>query len=276
MLDWGTQHFKSKGVPGPRVSIEWLLAHVLDLKRLDLYLQFDRPLTEPELITLREMIKRRSKHEPLQYITGETDFYHCRITVTPAVLIPRPETEELVEMIKIEHEHNAPSYVDAGTGSGCIAIALKKALPQSKAFAFDVSLEALSVARKNAALNEVEISFFKGDMLAIHEKSPEHLLDILVSNPPYVTEEERASLDTEVLAHEPELALFCERPLQYYEALLRIGNSWLKGGGQVWMELNPDYAEAIMQLFNASNYSAEIRRDLSGKKRFVKAVKKAD
>src|SRR5690606_6466742 len=129
MLEWATAYFESKGIPSPRLSIEWLLGEVLSLKRLDLYLQHDRTLTTSELDTLRGWVLRRGKHEPLQYITGSTDFYNCTINVTPAVLIPRQETEQLVDKILQGHSETHQRVLDVGTGSGCIAIAIKKARP---------------------------------------------------------------------------------------------------------------------------------------------------
>jgi release factor glutamine methyltransferase len=147
MLEWATGYFEQKRVPSPRLSIEWLLAHVLGVKRLELYLQFDRPLTAAELEWLRELVRRRARHEPLQYITGSTAFYHAEIMVTPAVLIPRPETEELVEMILNDHPSGKRSLVDLGTGSGCIPIACKMERPDWEVSGVELFDEALKSTR---------------------------------------------------------------------------------------------------------------------------------
>ncbi len=130
MINWGTGYFEKKGIPSPRLSIEWILADILSLKRLNLYIQFERPLSKDELKRIREYVKRRARHEPLQYIIGYTEFMNAKINVNPDVLIPRPETEQLTELILEEHPGNTGlNVLDIGTGSGCIAIALKMEHP---------------------------------------------------------------------------------------------------------------------------------------------------
>ena len=149
MLEWGTDFFEEKNIPDPRHSIEWLLAETLDIKRLDLYLKFDRPLSPGELDNLRPMVKRRADHEPLQYIIGYTDFMNARIWVNEEVLIPRIETEQLVEIILDDQQADQElSVLDIGTGSGCIPVALKMERPNWDVFGIDISEGALRKARK--------------------------------------------------------------------------------------------------------------------------------
>jgi release factor glutamine methyltransferase len=240
-----------------------------------LYLQFDGPLTKAELKTLRDYTKRRVEHEPLQYITGSVDFYNLTINVARGVLIPRPETEELVSLILGELEQSSSvRFVDAGTGSGCIALALKSERPGWQGFGFDISEESVTQAKKNAGLLELDVHFFRQDIFDAMSRSNKTSIDLLVSNPPYITFSEKADLDREVAEWEPSEALFCKEPLEFYQALLKLSTRWLAPEGQTWLELNPDYAEQAKTLFSGSGFEAEIRQDLSGKNRFLKAVKK--
>src|SRR5690554_505403 len=164
MLEWATAYFEKNAIKSPRMSIEWLLAHILSIKRLDLYLNYDRPLTDAELAQLRPLVKRRAMHEPLQYIVGETDFHHAKIKVEPGVLIPRQETEQLVEIILENHKEDFFRVIDLGTGSGCIPIALKMERSGWELNGTDISEKALSIAKKNAALNSVDVNFFMDDI----------------------------------------------------------------------------------------------------------------
>jgi release factor glutamine methyltransferase len=276
VLNWGTALFRQRGIEQPRISIEWLLGDVLGLKRFDLYLQFDRPITKDELAKLRSGVERRLKGEPLQYISGHTDFYHCRIQVTPDVLIPRPETEELVEIVLKREPVPHLSALDIGTGSGCIAIALKKERPGWNLFGMDISEEALKVARNNASLNAVEVTFFKMDMRNAYLKKPQTPLDIIVSNPPYIPVSEKDTIDAGVFQWEPHKALLCSDPLEYYSAIRDAASTWLSESGRVYLELNDTHAEAVKNLFFEAGYMPDIFTDLNNKPRFLRAVKKAD
>lgn len=274
-LEWATDFFKQKNIPSARISAEWLLSYVLDLRRLDLYLQFDRPLTKEELNTLRDFTKRRADHEPLQYITGTVDFYNLMLRVAKGVLIPRPETEEMVAVILEENSLKTQlKFVDACTGSGCIALALKSERPLWSGFGFDLSQTAIHLAKANAEQLNLDVHFFQQDIFDASQRQNKEQIDLLVSNPPYVTEAERSLLDREVAFWEPSEALFCLEPLQFYHALLGLAQKWLCTNGQVWLELNPDHAEEVKSLFQGGGFTAEIRPDLSGKMRFLKAVKK--
>ncbi|RNC83782.1 MAG: peptide chain release factor N(5)-glutamine methyltransferase [Balneola sp.] len=273
VLEWGTSYFEKKGVNNPRLSIEWLLAHILGMKRLNLYLIFDRPVSAEELQEIKPLIKRRASHEPLQYIVGETDFYNTRIKVTPDVLIPRPETEELVEQVLTSHKKGDElTVLDIGTGSGCIPIALKKNAKSWSVFGTDISSSALKIAKQNAALNDVEISFFEDDLfnsMAFVDKQ----FDIIISNPPYILREEESSLDDEVKNFEPDTALFCDSTQEMYQALFDFADRFLVSGGTLYLELNARTATEVDIIFENENWTASILKDLGEKPRFLVAKK---
>jgi release factor glutamine methyltransferase len=273
MMEWATEYFQHRKIQSPRLSIEWLLSHVLGIKRLQLYMQFDRPLTQTELESLREMVKRRSKHEPLQYITGSTSFFNAEIQVSPAVLIPRPETEELVELILNENQHDKLNLLDIGTGSGCIPIACKMERPNWNIFAIDISNEALNLARLNSEQNNVEILLSSGDLF------DENLLgdsnfEIIVSNPPYIHLEEAIEMDVQVKDYEPRLALFCDDRSSVYSSIIRNASRLLTPGGKLYLELHHEYEiEAEKELFNG-DWNYQILRDVGGQRRFFKGTYK--
>lgn len=269
MLGWGTTYFTEKNVDSPRLSMEWLLSDALGLKRLDLYVQFDRPLSTAELDVLRPWVKRRAAHEPLQYITGMADFHRIRVKVDRTVLIPRPETEELVELILAEHPTGSVKRVlDIGTGSGCIAIALKVARPEWTIEAVDLSEEALVTARKNAELNGVDIRFGKADFLS-GEGLPEGPFDLIVSNPPYIHKEEAELMHRQVLDYEPHLALFCEHTDRVYGRLASYAREVMHPQGALWVELNESRSGFENERFPKGMEGAT-SRDSAGKTRFLK------
>src|SRR5699024_76164 len=235
MLEWATAYFEKKDITDPRFSIEWLLADVLGMKRLDLYLYFDRPLSSKELNELRPLVKRRAKHEPLQYITGRADFMKTALNVSPKVLIPRPETEQLVEIILKENADKEFSVLDIGTGSGCIAIALKKERPDWQITAVDISSDALAVAKENANINNTYILFAQYDITAPDENNFSKNFDIIVSNPPYVLPEEKDTLEQQVVNHEPHTALFCKNIEQIYQSIIQFSFRQLKRNGNLFL-----------------------------------------
>ncbi len=223
-----TPYFEKQGIESPRLTIELLLAHLLRKKRLQLYLEFERELDETTLEALRGMVKRRVAGEPLQYITGEAEFFGLRLMVDKRVLIPRPETELLVEAVvermkaegggrkaedggrkggALSQRALPTAIVDVGTGSGCIAIALAKKFPDAEIIALDASRDALDVARGNATLHQVEknIRFLESDLLEVLPDS--FVADVIVSNPPYIADGEMAKLPKEVRDFEPVTAL---------------------------------------------------------------------
>ena len=275
ILDWGTEYFSQKRVRNPRFSIEWLLSHILEVKRLDLYLLFDRPLHTDELNRLRPMVQRRAKYEPLQYITGKVDFFGIELTVTSGVLIPRPETEELVEYILDSHNDDAPKkLIDIGTGSGCIALAIKKQRPNWEVWATDLSESALRVAQQNGKELGLQIHWFQDDVFAPellrHYPELTQSCDVLVSNPPYILNDERETLDREVREFEPEVALFCSSTHRMYSALMDQSKRVLKPHhSHLYFEVHENYANEVQELCNEHGYTSEIVTDLAGKNRFV-------
>lgn len=274
ILEWATSYFEEKGIRNPRLSIEWLLAYVLNKKRLDLYLIYDRPLTRDDLNNLRPLIKRRANHEPLQYITGETNFYGYKIQVMPGVLIPRPETEELVEWVLEKTDENSQiSLIDIGTGSGCIPIAVKKERPNWSISAFDVSPDAIDIARQNAELNDAEIEFSVENIFSPGNEILSTQFDVIVSNPPYVLESESETLDKEVKEYEPDLALFTISTEKIYSAIETFASKTLKQNGFLILEINERFGQETLQIFTPSTWETFLQKDYAGKDRFIFAKK---
>ena len=291
-----TPFFEKQGIESPRLTIELLLAHLLKKRRLDLYLEFERELDDPTLQRLREMVKRRAAGEPLQYITGETEFCGLKLMVDKRVLIPRPETELLVETAverlkgkhsqagtpappsKLVTNHHSPiTLIDVGTGSGCIAVALATKLPQSEIWATDVSEEALEVARANATLHKVEknVRFLKGDLL---EALPNSLrADAIVSNPPYIADGEVVKLPKEVRDFEPVRALAAgEDGLKVIRRLVMNAKRFLSPSGFVALEIGAGQRAAVAELFGNEDYVvSEVVKDLQGHERVIVAQLKS-
>lgn len=268
----------------------WLMEFYLGLKKLDI---LSNKNIEKE-VNWESIIERINSHEPIQYILGETEFYGRRFLVNDSVLIPRPETEELVKYI-IDTRKNLISHIssqrrtvpisqvlDLGTGSGCIAISLAKELPDSQVFAYDISKKALETAQKNAILNEAKVVFEKVDILSL-ASNPEPptsnfqspTFDIIVSNPPYVTKQEIERMQQNVLAFEPHLALFVEdtEPLVFYEAIADIASKKLNNNGFVAVEINEALGKETAAVFIKKGFSeVQIIKDIHQKDRFVSAV----
>lgn len=270
MLEWATDYFEEKKINTPRLSIEWLLSHVLNCNRLDLYLAYDRPLTAEDLQTLKPLILKRAKHEPLQYITGSSNFFGLEFRVNPSVLIPRPETEQLVELILTDYPSSKSlNVLDIGTGSGCIPVTLKKERPGWNVYATDISEDALEVAQKNAEANGVDVTFNKHDLATGINPFPDMRFDIIVSNPPYIYPYESESIDTEVREFEPELALFHPDVLSVYENILKIASTNLNLDGKLYLEINEKLGAETLKLFSKTGRNSELKSDYSGKDRFV-------
>ena len=271
MLDWATAYFEAKGINQPRLSIEWLLADTLKCKRLDLYLQFDRLLHTQELAALKPAILRRAAHEPLQYITGKTDFFGLEMEVGPGVLIPRPETEQLVELILEDSAGRETAHIlDVGTGSGCIAIALKAERPEFTVSAFDISEDALSIARRNAQTHSCELTFFRHDLFNPRLTPDSGPFDVIVSNPPYIPTSERASIDREVAAYEPATALFHRDVASVYAALAQLAKVNLSEGGCLYAEIHENLGAEISAAIAAAGFKVRVHQDYAGKSRMLK------
>lgn len=225
---------------------------------------------------LDEILTRLRQQEPVQYILGKTKFFGLPFKVNPSVLIPRQETEELVAWVLEDVKAKVGARVlDVGTGSGCIPIALKKRRPAFEVHAVDVSPAALQTAHENANLNKVEITFHEGDILDEQAWEPFPKYDIIVSNPPYIIEEERALMPAQVLEHEPALALFTgnDDPLRFIKAIAKFATKKLKPGGLLYFELNEFHAEASAAAVEALGFSkVELRSDLNGKLRMLRAT----
>ncbi|MDG5768192.1 peptide chain release factor N(5)-glutamine methyltransferase [Balneolales bacterium ANBcel1] len=271
MLEWGTDYFREKGVPSPRLSMEWILSDVLKIRRLDLYLAFDRPLTCRELDAVRPMVKRRAEHEPLQYITGTADFHQLTLRVTPDVLIPRPETEELVERILEDHPPDtARTFLDIGTGSGCIALAVKKARPQWEVTAIDLSEKALEIARQNARENRLDVAFVH---TPFEPWKPGRNWDIIASNPPYIHENEIPDLAEQVIKYEPRNALITEDIVDIYRRLADFCETFLTPGGSFYFEINEAHGEALLKTCGEKALKCRLAKDYSNKDRFITGVR---
>ena len=290
-----TEFLAKKGVESPRLQTELLLAHLLKLPRMKLYLNFERTLTPPETDTLRELVKRRGQHEPLQHITGSTSFCGFEIAVNRHVLIPRPETEMLAELgwNFLSTLNPQPSIVlDFGTGSGCIAIALAAKCPSAKIVATDVSPEALALAKDNAARNKVteRIEFLQSDGFAAldsegrvprapsikdgdggSQSSPLRKMefDLIISNPPYIPSAEIAALQPEVRDFDPRGALDGGIDgLDFYRRLAANAKPFLKPGGTIMLEFGDGQADAIQTIFETEKWIVEaVREDYSQRQR---------
>jgi release factor glutamine methyltransferase len=262
MINWGSEYFSTKGVDSPRLTIELILAHVLGLSRFDLYLQFDRPLKDAELDELRSMIRRRAAREPLQYILGEAHFHGRRFAVDRAVLIPRPETELLVD--EVLRRVHALRCLDVGTGSGCIGVTIALERPDTEVVAIDVSEEALAVARGNAeALGARNITLDRCDFMDDDAVRALGSFDLIVSNPPYVAVAEMAELAPEVREHEPHAALTDRGDgLAFYRRFVEVAPTLLRPGGHLFLEIGFGQAERLDALFRSAGFSVDILDDL--------------
>jgi release factor glutamine methyltransferase len=251
-----------------------LTEHYLGLDRFALVLEPSYAVSKKEEQPIFEALSLLKREYPIQYILGKTTFMDLEILVDEHVLIPRPETEELVRWIIEEKEgwSSGPRILDMGTGSGCIAIALAKMLPTARVSGLDVSDEALAIARQNADRNGVEITFIKADILELKPKVEKW--DIIVSNPPYVRESEKEAMGNNVKRYEPANALFVpdESPLLFYEHIARLGIELLNAGGMIYLEINQYLALETRQLLEEQNFSEiTLRKDMFGNCRMVMA-----
>ena len=270
LLSLSANFLETKNIPQPRRDAEELLSRALSLQRLDLYLQYDRPVEEEELTLFRKWILRKAKGEPVEYILGQTEFYRCKIELGPSTLIPRPETEILVDSIaKKLQKIDVTGHVlwDLCTGSGCIGIALKKHFPSLKVVLSDVSSEALVLAGKNARQNDVEVEIRQGDLLApfMGEKA-----NYITCNPPYISEKEYLNLAPSVLHFEPKAALVAgQTGFEFYERLARELPTYLDSKGQAFFEIGSTQGAGMKKVFSMYPWlQMTLNQDWAGLDRF--------
>lgn len=252
----------------------YLIEEYLNLQRIDLIMNPNYEISDQQQALLDSALQRLQKEEPIQYIIGKTEFYGLPFFVNENVLIPRPETEELVEwaLKEAKKKREKMKVLDIGTGSGCIPVSLKKHLPHSEISAIDVSKKAIEVAKKNAELNQVEIRFIEKDILTTSQLDQEY--DIIISNPPYVRELEKAEMKNNVLQNEPDLALFVDDndPLIFYDKIAGLAKQHLNKDGILFFEINQYLGEETVNLLkNHTFQNITLKKDLFGKDRMTKA-----
>lgn len=271
---------------------DWVFDSIANNKRLDRITDKKKEFDTSKVDQLNAVLQRLLAHEPVQYILGEAWFYKMKFFVNQHVLIPRPETEELVEWVveeirnkKLEIRdkevekhttHNSEfTMIDVGTGSGCIAVALKKELQNAEIFAIDISEDALKVATKNAFDQNAEINFIQFDFLNEASWTSLPSFNIIVSNPPYIPEDEKNKLAKNVTEHEPHLALFVpiDDLLIFYKKIASFAEMHLKQNGKIFVEVHEDYAAEVQQIFTEKNFITETKKDMYRRERMIKACK---
>ncbi|PJZ53675.1 peptide chain release factor N(5)-glutamine methyltransferase [Leptospira adleri] len=274
LLKKSEEFLKKKEISTARLDAEILLADLLNLQRVKLYVNFERLLNESEKDAYRERIVERSKNKPTSYITGQKAFYNSVFFVNENVLIPRPETEELVEKILLDFKDDAKeiNVLDLCTGSGCIGISLKVARNDWNIFLSDISKDALSVAEKNSnqllGEDKESIQFFESDLFS---SIPRDLkFDLIATNPPYIPSSDKETMMKDVLDYEPHLALFLENPKDFLTDLIEKAHSYLNPNGKFYMETLPSLASALVSEAIGKGWAkGRVEKDLSGKERFV-------
>ncbi|MCH8327306.1 MAG: peptide chain release factor N(5)-glutamine methyltransferase [Candidatus Marinimicrobia bacterium] len=262
LIQWGQPHFEERGITNARLEVEWLLGHLLNMDRVDLYVQFERPMEPGELAQFKQLVKRRTAGEPLQYVIGTAPFYGRDFKVTPAVLIPRPESEVIIEQLI----GGLPprTVLDIGTGSGCLAITAALEIAGCQVTAVDISSEALAIAKDNARTCGAEnIRFEQLDILV---SRPEGAFDAVLCNPPYVADDELHTLAVEVRDHEPPLALFDGGDgLKFYRRLAEMLPDMLSPAGRLITEFGGRHQlEQIKEIFGGAGREVTIHPDLQG------------
>ena len=271
LITWAETYFSGKGFEHPRAEIEWFLQELLNCNRMDIYLRFEEILSLSQLSTLRSWINRRLEHEPLQYITGFTEFYGRKFIVNEHVLIPRPETERLID-IALEKitQMDSPTILDVGTGSGCIAITLAKESVNSDISAIDISKSALKTAMDNAKQMDVKNIHFSH--LDILEENFLHPIDILISNPPYISKNNMNVLMRDVQEYEPLFALTDGKDgLNFYRKFSQIAKSIVKSGGWLILEVGSDeHPQMAKEVFSQSGFkNMRLIKDYNGDDRIL-------
>ena len=272
LIKWGEQYFTDNDFDNPRKEIEIFLQDILACHRVELYLRFEEPLAKTQLVKLREWVQRRKNREPIQYITGKAGFYNLILDVTPDVLIPRPESERLIEeVIKIVDKKSNISILDIGTGSGCLALALGKELPNVNITGIDKSAKAIEISELNTETLKIKnVSFLQIDLF---EKKIDEKYDILISNPPYIPKKEIESLMPDV-NFEPLSALTdSEDGLTFYHKILEISPTIINPNGWLFLEVGlGEHPKKVMKLFSNKKFkNVELIKDYNGDDRVLKA-----
>ncbi|MBS4027246.1 MAG: peptide chain release factor N(5)-glutamine methyltransferase, partial [Ignavibacteriales bacterium] len=278
LINWGMEYLKERNLENPRLNVELLLAHALNLTRVQLYTNFEQPLTREELAHFKYFFQRRIQNEPLQYILGETDFYGLKFFVDSRVLIPRPETEILVEEVlsicTTISENKTINILDIGTGSGNIAIALAKFCANVKVIAIDVSNDTLDVAKQNAKRNDVEdkIQFFQENILLSPTTNLQtQTFDVIVSNPPYISQREFEMLQPEIKNFEPHIATTDNADgYSFYHKIAEVGKNLLIENGIIFVEVAYNQSNEVKRIFSIAGYgNVRSIKDYNGHERVV-------
>jgi len=278
IIDWTTAHLKKYGSETPRLDTEILLAHARGCRRIDLYTRFDDLLNERERAAMRDLVRRRAQSEPVAYLVGHREFFALDFHVTPAVLIPRPDTETLVlELLDAAKPLAAPRILDVGTGSGCIAVAAAVNNRSAQITATDLSEAALAVARENAQSHQVldRIRFLRGNLF--EPCGQEGPFDVVASNPPYIADREKETLQNDVRRYEPHAALFSgPTGLEILFQIIDEAVSHLTASGALMLEISPEQAAAVAERMESTGHYEAIRvvKDLAGQARVVVSRRK--
>jgi release factor glutamine methyltransferase len=253
--------------------INQIFKHKLKFSRADIYLKSKTNVPKSMVVEIENIISELKKFRPLQYILGETSFYGLIFQVNEHVLIPRPETEELVEWVLMEHGNEKLKTIDLGTGSGCIPVSLAKNRNNWEVYALDISADALQLASENAIVNNVKVQFLLGDILDISTALLDLKFDLIVSNPPYVTMAQKEEMLPNVLNYEPHLALFAPEndPLIFYKKIAIFGKECLKRGGSIYVEINEAFPEQTKAIFQHVGFEVILKKDIHEKYRMIKA-----
>src|SRR5690348_4814005 len=258
---------------------DWVMENVTALSRAKISARPEFDVSEKNCGILHDYLHQLLQHKPVQYVLNEAWFYKMKFYVNEQVLIPRPETEELVSWIVEEDkidESRSINILDIGTGSGCIAVSLKKNIPRAAVTAIDISEKALEVANKNARELNTPIHFLQIDFLNDQSSDRLHRYDVIVSNPPYIPINEKEKLARNVAAFEPPVALFVnnDTPFLFYEVIAAFSKKHLNENGKIYAEVHEDYAPEVSKIFSEKNFIPEIRKDMYGKNRMIKAIRK--
>jgi release factor glutamine methyltransferase len=251
----------------------YALESIHHLKRSDYLLNPQCVLTNEHIIVWQNLINHLKSDQPIQYFFNSQNFYGLDFFVDQNTLIPRPETEELVAWMILNHQNQTIKIIDIGTGSGCIAITLAKHLPQAQVYALDVSENALEVAKKNAGTHQVDVQFIQKNLLTTDDLA--QTFDVIVSNPPYVRLQEKEAMKPNVLNHEPHLALFVpdENPMIFYDKILNLAKKNLAPHGHIYFEINQYLGKNMMELFENNGFQPTLKKDLKGNDRMMHGVR---